>query len=225
MRLLLVEDSEHLTRSLKEGLGRLGHAVDAVADGKAGLSYARLNPYDLILLDLNLPGMDGMQVLRELRREGSATPILVLTARDAVDDRVSGLREGADDYVVKPFSFDELAARIEALGRRRNGRTGKMIQVGDLAIDTTARRVTRGGREIALKAREYGLLLFLAERHGQTVTRIEIEDHLYGEDNFPMSNAVPSAICTLRGRLNDGGGAELIHTRRGIGYVLGEPPA
>jgi two-component system copper resistance phosphate regulon response regulator CusR len=126
---------------------------------------------------------------------------------------------------VKPFAFDELAARIDALSRRRHGRVGRVIVVADLEIDTAARRVTRRGREIALKSREYALLLFLAERRGETVSRIEIEDHLYGEDNFPTSNAVPSAICNLRAQLNEAGGADLIHTRRGMGYVLDGTPA
>jgi DNA-binding response OmpR family regulator len=222
MRVLLVEDSEHLARSLKAGLSRLGHAVDVVGDGRKGLSYARLNPYDVIVLDLMLPKLDGITVLKGLRQAGRDIPVLVVTARDTVEDRVLGLREGADDYLVKPFAFDELAARIDALSRRRRGRAGPMIRIGDLTIDTVARRVVRGGCEIALKSREYSLLLFLAERPGQTISRTEIEDSLYGEDNFPMSNAVPSAICNLRARLNGEGRHELIHTRRGLGYVFGE---
>ncbi len=222
MRILLVEDSERLVRSLKNGFRQSGFAVDAVGDGKKGFSYARLNPYDVIVLDLMLPEMDGMTVLARLRAEGIDTPILILTARDGVDDRVAGLREGADDYLVKPFAFDELLARVEALARRSSGRAASKIEIGELVIDTGARSVTHGGREVSLSAREYALLLVLAERKGKTVSRIEIEDRLYGEDNFPMSNAVPSAICILRSRLAEAGGDELIHTRRGLGYMIAE---
>lgn len=222
MRILLVEDSERLVRSLKRGLGKSGHAVDAVLDGKKGLSYARLNPYDVIILDLMLPEMDGLTVLRSLREAKIDIPVLILTGKDSVDDRVLGLRTGADDYLVKPFSLDELLARLEALSRRHVGRTGSVIKVADLTIETESRRVSRGDREITLHAREYSLLLYLADHCGKTVSRIEIEDHLYGEDNFPMSNAVPSAICNLRSRLSEGGEKELIFTRRGMGYLLSE---
>jgi len=222
MRFLIVEDSPLLVRSLKSGLRKEGHAVDAAGDGKAGLSYARTNPYDVIILDLMLPEMDGLSVLGELRRERCATPVLILTAKDTVDDRVLGLRSGADDYLVKPFAFDELLARLEALARRRSGNLNPVIEVGDLRIDTAARSVTRAGRPIRLEAREYALLIYLASRRGEIVSRIEIEDHLYGEDNFPMSNAVPAAICKLRARLAAGGSREVIHTRRGLGYLLDE---
>lgn len=224
MRLLIVEDSQSLARSLQTGMRKLGHAVDVVHDGPRGLSYARLNPYDLVILDILLPGLDGLSVLRELREQGVTTHVLLLTARDSVPDRVSGLHAGADDYLVKPFAFEELVARVEALGRRVRGPSTPRLQVGDLCVDTSARVVTRGGRPLHLSRREYALLAYLASRPGETVTPIEIEDHVYDEDSLPNSNAVASAICALRDKLEDGGAARLIHTRRGLGYVLAESP-
>ncbi|MEZ6194631.1 MAG: response regulator transcription factor [Planctomycetota bacterium] len=222
MRILLVEDSESLSAALKRGLKHLGFAVDHAADGVRGLSLARREPYDVVILDLMLPLLDGMRLLRELRDGDHDVPVLVLSARDTLEDRVRGLRGGADDYLLKPFAFDELVARLEALVRRRAGPLRPRIEVGDLVVDTAARAVERGGRRLSLTAREYALLVFLAHRRGETVSRIEIEDHLYGEENFPLSNAVPSAISALREKLDSGGDAPLIHTRRGLGYVLDE---
>lgn len=224
MRILVIEDSVRLASSLEQGLRRLGHAVDVTHDGEAGLSYARSNPYDLVLLDLLLPRIDGLTVLRRLREEGADVAVLVLTARDTVDDRVRGLRQGADDYLVKPFSFDELVARVEALGRRRGNARLPRLRVGDLELDLVARRAVRAGREIPLTAREFMLLRLLATRSGEIVTSEEIEDHLYDERTFPISNAVQSAISALRRRLREAGDGELIHTRRGLGYVLEAPP-
>ena len=217
MRLLLVEDSERLARSLKAGLDRSGHVVDVATDGRMGLARARCEPYDVVILDLMLPLLDGLEVLRHLREEGRDVPVLVLTARDDVEDRVLGLRRGADDYLGKPFAFEELLARIEGLGRRLHGRTQARIVIGDLEIDTAARRVTRAGVEIPLDAREYSVLRLLADRAGESVPRMEIEDKVYGEDNFPMSNAVPVAIRRLRQKLGE---PPLVHTRRGLGYCL-----
>lgn len=225
MRILVVEDSERLAESLRNGLRRLGHAVDVTHDGESGLSYARLNPYDVVLLDLLLPKMDGLTVLRRLREHGTDTSVLVLTAKDTVDDRVRGLRQGADDYLVKPFSFDELVARIEALGRRRAEGKRPVLRVGDLELDLAARRVQRADVEITLTAREFALLKLLATRRGEIVSPTEIEDHLYDERTFPLSNAVQSAISALRKRLATAGDGELIHTRRGLGYVLDTEPA
>ncbi len=222
MRILIIEDSERLALSLQKGLKMSGYAVDVALDGKKGLSYAQLEPYDIIVLDLMLPLLDGLSILRTLRCSGNDVPVIILTAKDSVEDRVKGLREGADDYLAKPFAFSELLARLEALTRRRSGTVNPIIEIGDLVIDTTSRTVSRSEQEIDLTAREYALLMFLASRSGKTISRIEIEDHLYGEDNFPMSNAVSSAISTLRGKLRSTGGEELIHTRRGLGYVLGE---
>lgn len=220
MRILLVEDSTRLTESLRAGLKKLGHAVDVALDGAKGLSYARLNPYDVVVLDIMLPEMDGLTVLRRLREEENRTCVLLLTARDTVDDRVVGLRQGADDYLVKPFSFDELVARIEALGRRQTGTVQPVIQIADLEIDTAGRKVSRAGQPIKLTPREYALLVLLASRRGEVVSRIEIEDHLYDESSFPASNVVQSAISSLRSHLGEHGTAPLIHTRWGKGYVL-----
>jgi DNA-binding response OmpR family regulator len=225
MHVLLIEDSRRLQDSISAGLRGYGYAVDAASDGEAGLRYARHNPYDVIILDLMLPKIDGLTVLRSLRDEGDDTHVLILSARDRVDERIAGLREGADDYLVKPFSFDELLARIEALVRRRYRTKNPAIAVGPLVIDTTARTVARDGMEIRLSRREYALLEYLAHRAGQVVSRSEIEDHLYGDDDFPMSNAVDRIVCTLRKKIEPDDARQLLATRRGFGYVLsGDEP-
>lgn len=225
MRILIVEDSVPLAELLRVGLGKLGHAVDVTHDGPAGLAWARLNPVDLLVLDLMLPGRDGLSVLTELRRLGKTLPVLILSARDAVQDRVQGLHAGADDYLVKPFAFDELVARIDALGRRLRGQPAGGLQVGDLRIDTRARQVLRAGRKLELRRREYMLLTYLVARKGEIVTPIEIEDQLYAGPDLPASNSVASAVCALREELERGGLPRLIHTRRGLGYVFEEAPA
>lgn len=223
MHLLLVEDSRRLQESLRAGLERCGYAVDVAADGEAGLRYARHNEYDVIVLDLMLPKVDGLTVLRSIRDEGIGTHVLILTAKGAVEERVHGLREGADDYLAKPFSFDELLARVEALVRRNYHAKNPVITIGPLTIDTTARTVTRDGSALELSKREYALLEYLAYRRGHVVSRREIEDHLYGERNFPMSNTVDRVVCTLRGKIESSGAEQLLTTRRGLGYILGEP--
>lgn len=222
MHLLLVEDSRRLQESLGTGLRRCGYAVDIAPDGEAGLRFALHNDYDLIILDLMLPKIDGLTVLDRLRDAGHSTHVLILTAKDTINDRVSGLRRGADDYLIKPFAFDELLARVEALLRRRYESKTPAIRVGSLIIDTTARRVRREDGDIPLSKREYALLEYLAFRKGEVVSRNEIEDHLYGEDNFPMSNVVDRTVCALRKKLGDGPGEAIITTRRGIGYLLEE---
>jgi DNA-binding response OmpR family regulator len=223
MHVLMVEDSRRLQESISMGLRRCGYAVDVASDGEAGLRYARHNSYDVIVLDLMLPKVDGLTVLRRLRDEANETHVLILTARGTVEDRVHGLRDGADDYLIKPFSFDELLARIEALVRRHYHAKNPTITIGPLAIDPTARIVTRGDDEITLSKREYALLEYLAYRKGQIVSRREIEDHLYGERNFPMSNAVDRVVCTLRKKVDPPDAPPLLTTRRGLGYVLQEP--
>ena len=224
LRLLLIEDSERLRFSLTTGLKKLGFAVDVAADGKAALAFARRNEYDVIVLDLLIPPPDGMTVLQTLRAEEHPARVLILSAKDAVQDRVLGLRHGADDYLTKPFSMDELVARIDALVRRNYDRASPMLEVGDLRIDCGARSATRGGVELRLSAREYRLLLLLALRAGETVTRAEIEGRLYDESRLPESNSVDSAVCMLRGKLEPPGARKLLHTRRGLGYVLAEDP-
>ena len=225
MHVLLVEDSRRLQESLTEGLQCCGYAVDVAGDGEAGLRYARHNEYDVIVLDLMLPKIDGLTVLQQLRHEGNETHVLVLTAKATVDDRVRGLRDGADDYLVKPFSFDELVARIGSLVRRRYHAKNPQITVGPLTIDTVARRVTRDGADVKLSRREYALLEYLAMRKGEVVQRRHIEDHLYGERNFPMSNAVDRIACTLRGKIEHSKEPPLLTTRRGLGFVLDDPPS
>ena len=224
MRVLIVEDSNALRESLRAGLAREGFAVDVAADGKLGLGYARNNPYDVLVLDLMLPGLDGMQVLAELRDTEDRPHVLVLTARDGVEDRVAGLNAGADDYLVKPFAFEELLARIHALVRRRYEERSSEVSAGGLVVDSVSRRATYRGEELDLTAREYALLEYLAHRRGQTVSREEIEDHIYGVHRLPSSNAVDSTVCVLRSKLGPAG-KRLIRTRRGLGYVLDEGAA
>jgi DNA-binding response OmpR family regulator len=223
VRLLLIEDSARLQRSLGLGLRRLGYALDIAADGPEGLRLAESNAYDVIILDLMLPGLDGLSLLRRLREGGGDAHVLILTARDTVDDRVRGLQTGADDFLVKPFAFAELVARVQALVRRRHGQKNPRVVVGPLEIDTAARTVSRQGAPVTLTPREYALLEYLATRQGQVVTRGEIEEHLYEGRIELNSNAVDSAVCALRRRLDPPGGESLIETRRGLGYVFREP--
>ncbi len=220
MRLLLIEDSVRLCETLSAGLSRVGFAVDVVSDGPRGLSYARLNPYDLIVLDLMLPGLDGITLLRQLRAGGCETHVLILTAKDRVQDRVLGLRAGADDYLVKPFDFDELVARLRALLRRRYGKKRPVFELGTLTLNSAEGSARCGDRAVDLSPREYTLLELLAYRSGETVSRIEIEDALYGEHDLPGGNAVDSAVCRLRSKLGELAGGPRIRTRRGRGYAL-----
>jgi len=222
MRLLLIEDYPPLQKSVAKGLRRAGFAVDVTGDGEEGLWYALSNEYDAVILDLMLPGMDGLSILRKLRSEGRRTHVLILTARSTVPDRVEGLNLGADDYLVKPFAFDELLARVGALVRRRYEDKSPVIRVGDLEIDTVGRAVRRAGRDVALTGREYALLELLAHRKGQVVTRTEIWEHVYDFHGETTSNVVDVYVSCLRKKLEAGGLPRLIHTRRGIGYVLGE---
>ena len=220
MKVLLVEDSERLRRSLGTSLKKAGHAVDVAGNGEDGLWLATSQSYDVIVLDIMLPKLDGLSLLQELRQRGSSSHVLLLTAKDTVTDRVKGLQAGADDYLVKPFALDELLARVQALGRRAYGRKDPRIVIGDLEIDTGARLVTRAGLEVKLKPREYALLEYLALRSGQVVSRREIETHIYDDQVDPMSNVIDSAISVLRKHLARKGRPPLIHTRYGHGYVL-----
>jgi len=222
MRILVVEDSETLRECLLAGLTSEGFAVDVAADGREGLSLARNNPYDVLVLDLMLPILDGLSVLEGLAGVEDRPHVLVLTARDRVEDRVQGLNAGADDYLVKPFAFEELLARIHALVRRRYEERSPVVRVGDLVVDVVARKATLDGGTLDLTAREYALLEYLVLRRGGTVTREEIEDHIYGVHKLPSSNAVDSAICILRSKLGPSG-KDLIRTKRGLGYVLQGP--
>jgi two-component system copper resistance phosphate regulon response regulator CusR len=221
MRVLIVEDQQRLRNWLRKGLEEADFVVDATGDGKEGLWYAKGNPYDVIILDLMLPGMDGLTILRRLREAGCESQVLILTAKDTVPDRVKGLDLGADDYVVKPFAFEELLARVRALVRRGYGRHSSTIEIGDLRIDTAKRQVWRRGKEVELRAMEYKLLEYLARRAGETVSRTEIWDHLYDFGSQTVSNVVDVYVSCLRRKLDDPGKTSLIQTRRGLGYVLG----
>ena len=221
MKVLLVEDSPRLQSSIARGLSKSGYAVEVCGNGALALRRALAEPYDVIVLDLLLPGIDGWTLLERLRAAGRNTHVLVLSARDRVEDRVRGLRLGADDYLVKPFDFDELLARIDALTRRGYGRKSPTIEVGDVVIDTGRKIVLRRGEPVDLTAREYKLLEFLGFHLGRTVSREEIETHLYTSEAAPSSNAVDSAVCSVRAKLDVGGEPSLIQTRRGLGYCLG----
>lgn len=225
MRVLLIEDSVRLCESLRLGLGKLGFAVDVVHDGPKGLSYAANNPYDVVILDIMLPGMDGIAVLRGLRERGCDTHVLMLTARDRPEDRVLGLRAGADDYLPKPFEFDELVARLQALIRRKYGKKDPVVTLGSLRLDAGEGVLRHADDIVPLSPREYSLLEFLTYRRGEIVTRIEIEDAIYDEHTLPSGNAVDSAVCRLRAKLSRYDGGPRIETRRHRGYVLLAPSA
>ena len=220
MRLLLVEDEPDAARILAKGLREEAYAVDVVGDGEKALELAFVNDYDLIILDVMLPRRDGFEVCRELRAEGSAVPVLMLTARDAVEDRISGLDTGADDYLTKPFDFDELLARVRALLRRGPALLPAVLRVADLAVDTRARRVSRGGREVELTAKEYALLEYLARRAGEVVSRADIAEHVWDESYDPFSKVIEVFIQRLRRKVDGARRPPLIRTRRGEGYLL-----
>ena len=220
MRVLLVEDYAPLRESVAQALEEAGLAVDASADGEEGLWYAQSGDYDVIVLDIILPKLDGLSILQRLRQAGDRTPTLLLTAKDTVADRVAGLDLGADDYLVKPFALEELLARVRALLRRKYDRGDPVIRVGDLEVNTVSRIVHRSGQRIDLTAREYALLEFLAHRTGEIVSRTEIWEHVYDFRSTVESNVVDVYIGYLRKKLERSGLPRLIHTRRGQGYVL-----
>ena len=215
MRILVIEDEADLLASLAKALREEGYAVDIAADGEDGLYKAESWDYDALVLDVMLPGLDGWAVLQRLRQT-KKTPVLMLTARDTARDRVRGLDTGADDYVVKPFDLDELFARLRALIRRAAGQTRNRIEIGQLVIDTGARRVSRAGRPVELTARESALVEFLALHRGEVVTRTTLYEHLFDEDDSTLSNLLDVHVSNLRKKL----GAGFITTRRGHGYSI-----
>ena len=222
MRLLVVEDYRPLQQSLVKGLREAGFAVDTTRDGKEGLWYATSNEYDVIILDLMLPGMDGLEILRKMRNRGKKSHVLILTAKDTVQDRVTGLDLGADDYMVKPFAFEELMARVRALLRRSYREKNPSIKITDLQLDLTTQRVWRDREEIQLTQREYVLLEYLAMRAGQMVSRSDIWEHVYEFNSSASSNVVDVYIGYLRRKIERPNKPALIHTVRGRGYLLGE---
>ena len=211
-----------LRESLAQGLREAGYAVDAVADGKRGLIHAHTTDYDVVVLDWMLPQMDGLAVLSAMRAKKISAAVIMLTARDTLDDKVQGLAAGADDYLVKPFAFKELLARVQALARRRHGERSPVVTIGPLAIDSSARLVRVAGKEVELTPREYAILEYLAARAGKPVTRAELEEHVYDDRSQVFSNAIDSAIGGLRAKLEASGCPALIRTRRKVGYVLKE---
>ncbi|MES2594302.1 MAG: response regulator transcription factor [Verrucomicrobiota bacterium] len=224
MRILFVEDSAPIRKPVTKALKASGYAVDATGDGSEGWQMAQDHDYDVIILDIMLPGMDGREILRRLRADGNETPVLFLTAKDAIEDRVAGLRLGADDYLTKSFAIEELLARVEVLGRRKYARRSPLLVAGDLELDQAAKTVRRGGREIPLSPQLFALLEYLLLRKGQVVSRTEIEEHIYDELVSPMSNVVDTAVCALRRAITlSDQSAPIIHTRRGMGYVILDP--
>jgi two-component system OmpR family response regulator/two-component system response regulator QseB len=216
MRILLVEDDPELGDGLTIGLRQCGFAVDWLRDGNSADQALQTETFDLVVLDLGLPRLTGMDVLKRARGRGQTMPILILTARDATGDKVSGLDGGADDYLVKPIDLDELSARIRALTRRSAGRAAPLLTHGELAIDPAARRVTLAGQEIELSSREFSLLQMLLENAGRVLTRTQLEQSVYGWRDEPDSNALEVHIHHLRKKL----GGDLIRTLRGVGYTI-----
>ena len=224
MRLLVVEDEQTLARYLQRGLEEAAWTVDLSDTVDAAWRLLLLNPYDLLILDLGLPGADGIELLRRLREAGMDTPVLILTARGAVEDRVAGLNAGADDYLSKPFAFAELVARIHALLRRGHAVHAATLQVGDVQLDVLKRQAQRGARRIELTAREFNVLEFLMRHAGEVVTRTMLAEHVWGDHYDSLSNLIEVFVNRLRKKLEADGAPRLLHTVRGAGYVMREEP-
>lgn len=225
MRILLIEDDDTVRDSLGRGLREHGFAVDSAANGSEGLEMALLECPDVIILDLMLPGMGGLEICKRLREAGSSAGILMLTARRSIDDRVLGLDAGADDYLPKPFAFAELMARVRALGRRATQERGVEVVVGPLTVDRVRRRASRSGRELPLTAKEFAILEYLALHSGRTIGRAELSEHVWDSSFDGFSRALDVHINRLRRKLDPPGAPQLLRTRRGEGYVLEAEPA
>lgn len=220
MKILIIEDEKRLAAVLKKGLEENAFTVDMSHDGEEGLYMAETFPYDAILLDIMLPVMDGFTVLSKLRAKGTGVPVLMLTARGEVEDRIKGLNTGADDYIAKPFDFSELLARLKSVIRRSKGKPQPLLVTGDLTIDTNSRSVRRAGREIRLSATEYNLLEYLALNSNRVISRSEIIEHIYDTEHDYNSNLIDVNISNLRNKLDKGFDRQLISTIRGAGYML-----
>jgi DNA-binding response OmpR family regulator len=223
MRILLVDDEVKFSTVLRSGLEEHGFAVDLAHDGEQGYQLASIEPYDLLILDVMLPVVDGLQVCRRLRADRCNVPILMLTARDAVDDRVAGLDCGADDYLTKPFAFRELLARTRALLRRDGNSRDPVLRVADLELDTVSHGVRRGGRKVDLTSKEYAILEYFARNPNRVLTRAQIAEHVWDYDFVAMSNVVDVYVGYLRRKLGDDREPRLLHTVRGTGYQLRQP--
>jgi DNA-binding response OmpR family regulator len=222
MRILIVEDEPNVIDFIQQGLKEEGYVVDVATDGELALEFAQTYPYDLIILDVLLPRLDGRQVARKLRERGLSTPILMLTALDEVEDRVAGLDSGADDYLIKPFAYRELLARIRARTRTYGGAgvAANELQVADLILNRLTRQVARAGREITLTTKEFALLEFLMLHPNQVLSRTQLGEHVWGQDFYNQSNVVDVYVGYLRRKIDDGFATPLIHTVRGVGYKL-----
>jgi two-component system copper resistance phosphate regulon response regulator CusR len=220
MRILVVEDEPRMANVIARGLREQSYAVDVAPDGIDGLYQASINDYDVIVLDVLLPHRDGYEVCRELRHRGNTTPVLMLTARATVDDRITGFDAGADDYLTKPFSFRELLARIRALLRRDSQLRPDVLEIADLVVDSASHRVARDNKEVQLTAKEYALLEYLARRRGQLVSRAEIAAHVWDDSFDPFSNTIEVYMNRLRKKIDGDHATKLLHTRRGEGYIL-----
>lgn len=220
MRILVVEDEIHLQNIIKKRLLKEHYSVDACGDGLEALDYLAVSPYDAVILDIMLPGLSGIDVLKRIRAEGSQVPVLFLTARDGIDDRVAGLDCGADDYLVKPFAFEELLARIRVMLRRTGGHTTDELTLADLIVDLKSHQISRGGKIIELSGREYAILEYLMRNQGHVLSRSQIEQHVWSFDYEGGSNMVDVYIRYLRKKIDEGFPQKLIHTVRGAGYVM-----
>jgi len=223
MRILLVEDDLKIASFIIKGLRATGYAVDHAADGEEGLHLALTEPYDTAIIDIMLPKLDGLALIERMRKEKVNTPVIILSARDSIDDRVKGLQTGGDDYLTKPFAFSELLARVQALIRRAGGISeATQLNVGDLSINLLTREVTRGGRKIELQPLEFSLLEYLVRSKGRIVSKTMIMEHVWDYNFDPQTNVVEVRISRLRDKIDRGFDKKLIHTVRGVGYVLKE---
>ena len=220
MKILVVEDEKKVASFLKKGLEQEYYSVDVASDGKEGLNYVISNEYDVIILDIMLPFIDGISLLKEIRKEKIGTPILMLTAKDTVNDKVTGLDSGADDYLAKPFAFEELLARIRALMRRKEGSKSLILSVDNLSLDTQTHKVTRDGKEIILTPKEYSILEYLLRNKNNVVSRMKLTDHVYEYQFDPDTNVIDVYINKLRNKIDKDFTHQLLHTIRGIGYMI-----